>query len=111
MAGKRTLPVRLSRDVVINGYVVAAALAFGIVVLGVLVGALPITALAVLVALPLVPRVYGGLRQYYDQPYGLMAFMGVNIRLHLMVGGLLLLAYVVAIVAAALAPGVPLYLR
>jgi hypothetical protein len=55
--------------------------------------------------------VYSGLRQYYDQPYGLMAFMGVNIRLHLMVGAVLLLAYLAVIAAAALAPGVRLYLR
>jgi 1,4-dihydroxy-2-naphthoate polyprenyltransferase len=110
-AGKRTLPVRLSPDAVINGYVVAAVLAFAIVVLGVVAGTLPVPALAVLVALPLVPRVYTGLRQYYDQPYGLMAFMGVNIRLHLMVGALLLLAYVIVLVAAAFAPGVALYLR
>jgi 1,4-dihydroxy-2-naphthoate octaprenyltransferase len=96
---------------VINGYLVAAALAFGIVVLGVVLGALPITALAVLVALPLVPRVYSGLRQYYDQPYGLMAFMGINIRLHMTVGALLLLAYLVVIALAAFAPGVPLYVR
>jgi 1,4-dihydroxy-2-naphthoate octaprenyltransferase len=111
LVGKRTLPVRLPRDIVINGYLVAALAAFAIVVTGVAAGVLPIPALAALLALPLVPRVYGGLRQYYDQPYGLMAFMGVNIRLHLMVGALLLLAYVIVIAATYLAPGVPLYLR
>ena len=111
MAGKRTLPVRLPRDIVVNSYLVAALAAFLIVVLGVVAGVLPIPALAVLLALPLVPRVYAGLQRYYDQPYGLMAFMGVNIRLHLIVGGVLLLAYVIVLLASALAPGVPLYLK
>jgi 1,4-dihydroxy-2-naphthoate octaprenyltransferase len=111
LAGKRTLPVRLPRDVVINGYLVAAIAAFAIVVVGVATGVLPIPALAALAALPLVPRVYSGLRQFYDQPYGLMAFMGVNIRLHLAVGGLLLVAYLVVIAAMLFAPGVPLYVR
>ena len=111
LAGKRTLPVRLSRDVVTNGYLAAALLAFAIVVVGVLAGVLPIPALAALVGLPLVPRVYSGLRQYYDQPYGLMAFMGVNIRLHLVVGVLLLTAYALVIVARALALDAPLFVR
>jgi 1,4-dihydroxy-2-naphthoate polyprenyltransferase len=111
LAGKRTLPVRLPRDVVINSYLVAALTAFGIVVAGVVAGLLPIPALAVLLALPLVPRVYGGLRQYYDQPYGLMAFMGVNIRLHLLVGAALLAAYALVLLASAFAPDVPLYVR
>ncbi len=110
LAGKRTLPVRLPREIVVSSYLVAALAAFLIVVLGVVAGVLPIPALAVLLALPLVPRVYGGLQRYYDQPYGLMAFMGVNIRLHLIVGGVLLLAYVIVLLARALAPGVPLYL-
>jgi 1,4-dihydroxy-2-naphthoate octaprenyltransferase len=110
IAGKRTLPVRLPREIVVNSYLLAALAAFVIVVLGVVAGVLPIPALAALLALPLVPRVYDGLRRYYDQPYGLMAFMGVNIRLHLIVGGVLLLAYVIVLLARALAPGVPLYL-
>ncbi|MBA3777770.1 MAG: prenyltransferase [Chloroflexi bacterium] len=110
-AGKRTLPVRWPRELVVNGYLVAALAAFGIVLGGVIAGVLPIPALAALVALPLVRRVYGGLQQYYDQPYGLMAFLGVNVKLHLYVGGLLLLAYVVVLLGAALAPSVPLFLR
>ncbi|MDQ3870618.1 MAG: prenyltransferase [Chloroflexota bacterium] len=111
MAGKRTLPVRLPREIVVNSYLVAALAAFVIVVVGVVGGVLPIPALAALLALPLVPRVYGGLQRYYDQPYGLMAFMGINVRLHLIVGGLLLLAFVIVVLARALSAGLPLYLR
>ncbi len=111
IAGKRTLPVRLPPQIVVNSYLVAALAAFVIVVLGVVAGVLPIPALAVLLALPLVPRVYGGLQRNYDQPYGLMAFMGVNVRLHLIVGGVLLLAYLIVLVARALSAGLPLYLK
>lgn len=110
-AGKRTLPVRLSRPQVINGYLLAALAAFVIIALGVVAGVLPIPALLALVALPLVRRVYDGLQQNYESPYGLMAVMAVNIRVHLLVGVLLLAAYLVAITVAAFAPGVPLFLR
>jgi hypothetical protein len=37
---------------------------------------------------------------HYDSPYTLMAVMGQNVNLNLVVGALLLLAYVVAIVAS-----------
>ena len=78
---------------VINGYVVAAIAAFAVIALGVLSGLLPIPALAALLPLPLVGRVRDGLIRYYDQPYGLMAFLAVNIRVHLYVGVLLFGAY------------------
>lgn len=110
-AGKRTLPVRLPRGLVIRLYLAAVVVAFVSVVLGVAAGLLPLPALVALVAVPLARQVYEGLQRYYDHPYGLMAVMAVNIRLHLVVGAVLLLAYVIAIAAARLAPGVPLFLR
>jgi 1,4-dihydroxy-2-naphthoate octaprenyltransferase len=110
-AGKRTLPVRLPREAVINVYVVAAVAAFAVIALGVLGGLLPIPALAALLPLPLVGRVRDGLVRYYDQPYGLMSVMAVNIKVHLYVGVLMLAAYLVVLLASVLAPGVPLFLR
>ena len=110
-AGKRTLPVLLSREAVINGYVIAAAAAFISIVLGVLAGFLPIPALAALLPLPLVLQVRDGLVRYYDQPYGLMAVMAVNIRVHLLVGVLLFASYVVVLGVMRLAPEIPLFLR
>jgi 1,4-dihydroxy-2-naphthoate polyprenyltransferase len=109
-AGKRTLPVRLPRPAVINLYLVAVLAAFAVVVVGVVLGILPIPALLVLLGLPLVRRVYEGLQLNYESPYGLMAVMAVNIKLHLYVGILLLVAYVIVLVVAALAPGTPLFL-
>ncbi len=110
-AGKRTLPVRLPQAAVINGYVLAAAAAFGTIVVGVALGLLPIPALLTLLAVPLAGRVRDGLNRYYEQPYGLMAVMAVNIRVHLYVGILLLAAYGVVILAAALNLDVPLFVR
>jgi len=111
MAGKRTLPVRLPQSTVVRIYLVAAIAAFASVVLGVGTGVLPIPTLAVLLAVPLARQVYAGIQRYYDQPYGLMAIMGVNVKLHLVVGGLLLVAYVAVIAIAFALPQTSLYLR
>ncbi len=110
-AGKRTLPVRLSREAVIRGYDAMVVLAYGILVVGVVAGVLPVTALLALLTIPLAYRVHAGLRPNYDNPYGLMAVMATNIQLHLVVGVSLLVAYLLIIVATGLGIGVPLFLR
>ena len=97
-AGKRTLPVRLSPDVITTGYLVAAMAAFGIIVVGVVVGLFPWPTLVALAAVPIALRVHAGLKLHYDSPYTLMAVMGTNVNLNLVVGGLLLAAYVATIV-------------
>jgi 1,4-dihydroxy-2-naphthoate octaprenyltransferase len=110
-AGKRTLPVRFSRDTVLFGYDAAVVAAYAVVVGGVLAGLLPIPALLVLLTIPLARRVRDGLRPNYDSPYALMAVMATNIQLHLYVGLLLFGAYVAVLVARAVAPGLPLFVR
>ena len=110
-AGKRTLPVRYGRQAIVRGYDLAISAAYAIVVIGVVAGALPLPALVVLITLPLAKRVHAGLVPNYDNPYGMMAVMGVNIRLHLLAGALLLGAYAVVLLAHAVAPDVPLFLR
>jgi 1,4-dihydroxy-2-naphthoate octaprenyltransferase len=102
-AGKRTLPTRFPPEVIRAGYLVAALVAFGVVVAGVAGGLLPWPTLAALAAIPLALRVHEGLKVHYDSPYTLMAVMGANVNLNAAVGGLLLLGYVVAIVVAQLA--------
>jgi 1,4-dihydroxy-2-naphthoate polyprenyltransferase len=109
-AGKLTLPVRFSRSAVVAGYNVAVGAAYVAVVLGVVAGVLPVPALLMLLTIPLARRVSSGLTPNYDSPYGLMAFMGINVRLHLAAGALLLVAYGIVIAAMALAPGVDLFL-
>jgi 1,4-dihydroxy-2-naphthoate polyprenyltransferase len=109
-AGKRTLPVRFGRKAVIAGYRIAVIAAYAAIVAGVLGGTLPVTALLALLAIPLALRVSNGLEPNYDNPYGLMAIMGVNIQLHLVAGVALVVAYVAVLVIHAVAPGVPLFL-
>jgi 1,4-dihydroxy-2-naphthoate octaprenyltransferase len=108
-AGKRTLPVRFSRSAIVNGYNWAVVAAYVVLVVGVVTGVLPIPTLLMLLTIPLARRVSAGLTPNYDNPYGLMAYMGVNVRLHLAAGALLLVAYLIVIVAMALAPGVDLF--
>jgi 1,4-dihydroxy-2-naphthoate octaprenyltransferase len=110
-AGKRTLPVRLPKPTVIAIYQVAAVAAYLIVVVGVVVGQLPIPALLALLSAPLALQVSRGLAPNYDNPYGLMAVMGVNVKVHLYAGLLLLAGYLVVLIAGALAPSVNLFLH
>jgi 1,4-dihydroxy-2-naphthoate octaprenyltransferase len=98
--GKRTLPVRLAPETVRTGYLLAAAAAFAIVVAGVAIGLFPWPTLVALAAVPIALRVHAGLKVHYDSPYTLMAVMGTNVNLNLVVGGLLLAAYVVTIVVS-----------
>jgi 1,4-dihydroxy-2-naphthoate octaprenyltransferase len=108
-AGKRTLPVRLPKAAVIAGYRLAAIAAYVILVVGVVVGLLPIPVLIALLTVPLALQVSRGLEPNYDNPYGLMAIMATNIKVHLYAGVLLLLAYAVVLVAGAVAPTVKLF--
>lgn len=101
--GKRTLPVRLSPEVVRTIYIVAAMLAFAVIVAGVVAGLMPWPTLVALAPLPLALRVHRGIGLHYDSPYTLMAVMGTNIMLHLAVGGLLLAGYAAAILVELLA--------
>jgi 1,4-dihydroxy-2-naphthoate octaprenyltransferase len=66
-------------------------------VAGVAAGLLPLPGLLVLVAIPLAIRVHAGLIRFYDNPYALMETMATNIQLHLSVGVLLLVGYLLAI--------------
>jgi 1,4-dihydroxy-2-naphthoate polyprenyltransferase len=110
-AGKRTLPVRFSKDVIVNGYAAAVGLAFAAIVVFALAGWIVRPALIALAAAPLALPVYRALRDFYDQPYALMPAMAKNIQLHLATGVLLILGYVIAIVADAAMDEPPFFLR
>jgi 1,4-dihydroxy-2-naphthoate octaprenyltransferase len=107
--GKRTLPVRFSKAAVIGGYRGAAIAAYAILVAGVIAGLLPIPALLALLTIPLALQVSRGLEPNYDNPYGLMAIMGVNVKVHLYAGLLLLAGYAVVLILGAVAPSVSLF--
>jgi 1,4-dihydroxy-2-naphthoate octaprenyltransferase len=97
-AGKRTLPVRLSKETVINGYAAAVALAFAMIVVFAAAGWIVRPAIIAVLAAPLAVPVYRALKEHYDNPYALMPAMGKNIQLHLATGLLLILGYLIAIV-------------
>ena len=101
-AGKRTLPVRLRADTVTGGYLVAALVAFAVIVVGVAAGLLPWPTLLALAAVPLALRIHTGIREHYNSPYTLMAVMGTNVNLNLIVGALLLGGYGATLLATAL---------
>jgi hypothetical protein len=63
-----------------------------------------------LLTIPLAVQVSRGLGPNYENPYGLMAIMGVNVQLHLRAGLLLLAAYAVVLALGAVAPSVSLFL-
>jgi len=109
-AGKRTLPVRLSKDAVVAGYVWAVGLTYALIAVGAVAGILPRPALIALATIPLAVKVTRALRRDYDDPYALMfSAMGKNVQLHLFTGMLVFAGYVIAIAADRL--NAPLFLR
>jgi 1,4-dihydroxy-2-naphthoate octaprenyltransferase len=110
-AGKRTLPVRLSKDAVITAYGAAAVVAFGLILVGSIAGVLARPTIIALAAAPLALPVYRGLREFYESPYQLMPRMGTNIQLHVLTGLLLVAGYGIAIVATHLSASPPVFLR
>ena len=100
-AGKGTLPVRLSKDAVVNGYALAVAAAFALIAVFAVTGLIVRPAIIALAAAPLALPVYRALRDLYESPYALMPAMAKNIQLHLATGVLLILGYVIAIIADA----------
>jgi 1,4-dihydroxy-2-naphthoate octaprenyltransferase len=110
-AGKRTLPVRLTKEAVIAAFVAAVGVAFGLILGGSLAGVIPRPTILALAALPLAVPVYRGLRAHYESPYELMPSMAKNIQLHLFTGMLLIAGYVIAIVASHVMANPPVFLR
>jgi 1,4-dihydroxy-2-naphthoate polyprenyltransferase len=108
--GKRTLPVRFSKDAVVRAYEAAVVLTFALIAVFALTGLIVRPALLALLAAPIALPVVRALRDSYDQPYALMPAMGRNIQLHLVTGLLLITGYVIAIVADAALDDPPSFL-
>ena len=109
-SGKRTLPVRWSKEAVVRGYEVAVVVTFGLILVFAVTGLIVRPTLIALLAAPLALPVVRALPESYDQPYALMPAMGKNIQLHLVTGVLLVLGYVIAIVADAALDDPPFFL-
>ena len=96
VVGKRTLPVRWSKERVVAGYAVGAVAAYVLIVAGVVFAITPAWTLLALVTVPMARSVHRGLQRNYDKPYELMPAMQNNIALHLATGMLLVVGYVLA---------------
>jgi 1,4-dihydroxy-2-naphthoate polyprenyltransferase len=111
-AGKRTLPVRWSKEGVIRAYDVAVGTAYALILVGSVVGIIPRPCLIALATIPMAIKVSGALRRDYDNPYVLMfSAMGPNIKVHLYTGLLLFAGYLIAIAADRLLDTVPAILQ
>jgi 1,4-dihydroxy-2-naphthoate polyprenyltransferase len=110
-AGKRTLPVRLSKEAVIRGYVAAVVLTYLLIAVGAVVGVIPRPTIIALATFPMAASVARRMRHDYEDPYALMPTMGKNIQLHLFTGLLLFAGYIIAIAADRWMDRVPFFLR
>jgi 1,4-dihydroxy-2-naphthoate octaprenyltransferase len=110
-AGKRTLPVRLSKDAVINLYTALIVATYLLIGVGAITGLIVRPTLIALLTIPLSMKVLRGMRDAYENPYALMPTMGVGVNLHLLTGLLLIAGYVIAIVASHLLASPPFFLR
>jgi 1,4-dihydroxy-2-naphthoate octaprenyltransferase len=110
-AGKRTLPVRWSKQMVIGAYAVSVAIGFGLILVGAIAGAIPRPTIIALAAIPLALPVYRGMQDFYESPYEIMPRLGKGVQLHMAAGVLLVLGYVIAIVAAHNMASPPFFLR
>ena len=110
-AGKRTLPVRWSKDRVIAVYAAAVVVAYALIAGGALSGLLAAPTVIALATIPVAAKVARGVRQNYESPYGLMPTMAANIKLHALTGLLLFAGYLVVIVAGHLMSHPPVFLR
>ena len=106
-AGKRTLPVRWSKDAVLRGYALAVVANYGLIVAGVATGLMPVPAMAAVLTVPMAIKVYQGARDAYDDPYALMPAMAKNIQLHLVTGMLLALGFTASAIAHHVMTDVP----
>jgi 1,4-dihydroxy-2-naphthoate octaprenyltransferase len=97
-AGKRTIVVRLGKNAIVMGYVLSVAAAAILIVVGALTGVISPWTLIALPGFWFAFKVYKSLTSYYESPYELMEGMGQNILLHLTVGALLVVGYVLAII-------------
>jgi 1,4-dihydroxy-2-naphthoate octaprenyltransferase len=110
-AGKRTLPVRFSKQAVIGGYTAAAAMTYALIAVGGTAGTIVRPALIALITIPMALKVIRGMRASYEDPYALMPTMAEGVKLHVFTGLLLFVAYVVTIVADHLMTNPPVFLR
>jgi 1,4-dihydroxy-2-naphthoate octaprenyltransferase len=94
--GKRTLIVRWPAGRVVLGYAVVCGVAFGLIVVGPVLGITPWWSLLGIGGAWWAVQTYRPLRARYDAPYALIPVMQSNIVAHLATGLLLVAGYLLA---------------
>jgi 1,4-dihydroxy-2-naphthoate octaprenyltransferase len=94
--GKRTLIVRWPARSVVAGYAFACVVAFGLIVLGPVLGITPAWTLLGLGGAWWAVQTYRPLAERYELPYALIPVMQSNVVTHLVTGLLLVVGYLVA---------------
>jgi 1,4-dihydroxy-2-naphthoate octaprenyltransferase len=94
--GKKTLVVALGRERAVWGYIALLVAAYLMVVIGVALRILPLTALLALLPLPLVYRGIQGARRFHSDTPKLIPTNATTIQIHLLTGLLLCVGYIIA---------------
>jgi 1,4-dihydroxy-2-naphthoate octaprenyltransferase len=92
--GKKTLVVALGREQAVWGYIALLIGAYAMIVIGVVLRFMPLTALLALLPLPLAYRGIQGARRFHSDTPKLIATNAVTIQIHLLTGLLLCVGYI-----------------
>jgi 1,4-dihydroxy-2-naphthoate octaprenyltransferase len=96
LAGKKTIPAVMGRERAVWGYVTLMVAAYAAILIGIVLGNLPVTSLLALLALPLVYRGIRGALKFHSETTRLIPTLATTIQNHLVTGVLLCAGYVVA---------------
>jgi 1,4-dihydroxy-2-naphthoate octaprenyltransferase len=96
LAGKKTIPAVLGRERAVWGYVALMVATYAALLIGIVLGHLPVTLLLVLLVLPLVYRAIRGVIRFHSDTPRLIPTLATTIQVHLLTGLLLCAGYVFA---------------
>ena len=94
VVGKRHLVVLLGRERAVWGYMALLLIAYFLIIASVLWWGMPVYALIILFTMPIAYRAATVLRKNFASPLLLAPTSGATIALHMLFGGLLVLAYI-----------------
>jgi 1,4-dihydroxy-2-naphthoate octaprenyltransferase len=96
-AGKKTLVAMMREQSALWGYMVSVVAIYAIILLGVVLRILPVTAVVALLTIPMAVRIRGLIKSNLGNPYGLMPAMSMNIKLYSYTTLLLLGGYITSL--------------
>lgn len=97
-SGKLHMVARLGRGRAAKGYIALIIFVYLSIVISVILGIMPVWSLAVLITLPLAIKAVKTAGTYYDQPDKLSPANAATIQLHLSIGLILAITYIISAV-------------